>query len=879
MDNHNFFEEQITPFISSDSYIADSEVEGLMDLESNTSQFEDDVPFLSVYETDDLDEEHNVEDDYTTELIAELYDEELNQDLYELANEAAELYESELHESEFNSESEIQSSSLQHQLVEDYTTLFSKELDHFFNALIESTEKEDISQKSEPEIDAWVESFVSEYEIQTEEELFEEETLFEHGLFKRIRRGFKKLRKKVKNVAKKVVKKTAKAVKAVAKRVKKVGKKGFKAIKKVGKFIWNRILKRVFRKLKKYMVRFLKKILNSKLVKKYLPPRYRELFTLIRQLMNKKRGKRLSRNAWKKIRRKIKGRRKEVEGFENFVDEYAYLQHELDVHIANLVSSESETEEDQLLASYEQEDYYPDEHILKELDSAREKFVNEMSHLGEDEDPSPHVEHFVLAILNAIRVILRPVVAAYGRTKTINNIIAPLLFRILKKFIKGKNKRPILRTISRILGDIGLKVLLKMEVTEEIQNETAADAIANIAEETLSQVVQLPAYVYEDDELAQAYVMETFEQMAGANLPPVLPESQYLANPDLRESSVKGSWIAYRNKRRRRNKRRCKKFSKIFRKKLSRHLLKEINTFGEASLAEFFVERMDLPIAQELEANIHLYEAMNDADLYQVSQSEVNLPGLSYESEFGYQLLHPLTPVNAGLLLGEPGLGRKIDPIFLASPRLIRPGQRFFYLEIENARPKIITDRSGGTSLRRLSEMSQTLNFIRKQIRINLFVSERNAQEIASKLRSRQSYGPALSQTLKIFDRGMRSAFSSILIHKRTKIVHPFITPGPNSGLEFSKVVPEYIQELFKEKLKHWVAISIGGFIKQSAQKFITATENEEDGVTIRIIIDNPPGFPELRKIISSNTMNIPHDFLDGKPDNINVSIKPGFNY
>lgn len=858
--------QETTPFISSDSYLAESEVQVSQEISPELFLYENDTPFLTVYEAGDHEDAPDPEEDEITEFIAELYDEELNQALYELANEASEWYESEL-ETEFNSDSEYQRTHLQSQVVEEYSDAFAKELGSFFDALISSSEEIDIAQMSDTEIDAWVDRHIADHDGQLE--LAEEEELFEG--FKRLRKWGKKLR----NKAKKLRKKIGKAVKKGAKKIK-------KGIKKAAKFIKKKLLGRMLRKLRKLIFRFLKKVINSKFVKKHLPPKYRELFLLIAKLMNKKRSRKLAKKARGKLGKKVRRRRKEVEEFEFLSDEYAYLQHELDIQIANLISAETEEEEDQIVADYEQEEIYPDEETLKELDLARDRFAREISQLQEGEDPSPHVERFVTAILQAIRVVLQPIIVAYGRTKTINNIIAPLIFKILTRFIKGKNKRPILKSLSRVLGDIGLKVLLKMEVSEEIQEEAAADAIANITEETLNEIAQLPAYVFEDNELAQAYAMETFERMAGANLPPILSEAQYLANPDLRESSIKGSWVAYRSKKRRGKRRgkRLKKYMKVFRnKKLSPHLMKTVKAFGDRSIAEFLNEQMDIPANQMVEANVHLYEAMHEADLYQIGSIEENVPGLNIEPEFAYQLFHPLTPLNAGLLLGEPGLGRRVDPIFMATPAFIRPGQRFFYLEVGNARPKVVMDKTGATHLRRLSELNQSFNFIRNEIKIHFFLSERKAQEITALLKGTASYGPALSHLLKVFNNRLNVAMSPVMIHKRTRIIHPDIAPGPNSGLEFAKVIPEFLQELFKDRLTIWTAQAIGSFMKEHAQKFVSATQDDDDGVVLKLSISMPPGFSTLKKALSSYTINIPPDFLEGQPERMSVKVKPGFDF
>ena len=120
---------------------------------------------------------------------------------------------------------------------------------------------------------------------------------------------------------------------------------------------------------------------------------------------------------------------------------------------------------------------------------------------------------------------------------------------------------------------------------------------------------------------------------------------------------------------------------------------------------------------------------------------------------------------------------------------------------------------------------------------------------------------------------------SPAMVHKRTKIIHPDIIPGPNSGMEFSKVVPGFIQELFKDQLNRWTARALAGLIKQNAREFIAAAEEDNDGLTMMISIQAPPGFSTLKSILSNYSMNISQDFLDGNPGQTVVKVHPGFYY
>ena len=69
--------------------------------------------------------------------------------------------------------------------------------------------------------------------------------------------------------------------------------------------------------------------------------------------------------------------------------------------------------------------------------------------------------------------------------------------------------------------------------------------------------------------------------------------------------------------------------------------------------------------------------------------------GLGAADEVTLSQLHPLTQEAAGVLLGRPGLGRRLSPG--TTIRTLRPGQRVFHLVVGRRPLTTLTRRSAGS--------------------------------------------------------------------------------------------------------------------------------------------------------------------------------------
>jgi hypothetical protein len=60
------------------------------------------------------------------------------------------------------------------------------------------------------------------------------------------------------------------------------------------------------------------------------------------------------------------------------------------------------------------------------------------------------------------------------------------------------------------------------------------------------------------------------------------------------------------------------------------------------------------------------------------------------------------------------------------------------------------------------------------------------------------------------------------------------------------KKLPGVVPQVFITKMQEWLVQGFTDFIKTQSQKFLAATEDPADGVTLRFTIEHPQGLKEL---------------------------------
>jgi hypothetical protein len=305
--------------------------------------------------------------------------------------------------------------------------------------------------------------------------------------------------------------------------------------------------------------------------------------------------------------------------------------------------------------------------------------------------------------------------------------------------------------------------------------------------------------------------------------------------------------------------------------RISPYRVASLETFDGTTVGEVLEEQYAIAPGEEVDAQLHLFEAMPGMRLADIVRGESVIPRLNGDD--GRSQLHPLTRDAAALLLDQAELGHDAAGE-TGDPNAPEVGQRFYYLEIPGKRPLMVPG-PGGAHVRHRSRTRFTFHFPKNEIIAWLYLSEIRAQEIAVKLRQHAHMGVVMGRLRHFVDKGVNRAFAANL--GRLKIIHGAVIPGqPVTALNR---LPSLVPQVLRGKVTEWVVKGLSDHIQKHAQEFIHAAEDPADGVTLVVVLQNPPGFRELGealrgKGVSLTSLKIP----DGEPA-VRLRVHPGHKH
>ncbi len=313
--------------------------------ESNTLSPASSSPFTSLYQAEEGKEAIDPESEEFIQFLGELHDDEFNDAVFELVNEASVLYESGF-ENQYQGVS--QTVEAEHFLQEHFTPL-QNELENLLDFMADEIEKYDLETMTEVEIDAFVDSYQPTGELSP---------------------NFENLWGWAKKKLKKAARKAAKWAK---KKAKKLAARAFRA---------------ALKKIKRYFRPMLKKVLTFAIGK--LPKKYQGMANLLRKKLGYEISEELT-----------------IEEELETIGEIDQIQQEFDLFIANLLMTDDETKHELFLAEIENESEQTNTSPFLTLDNARDQFIEGIVNLKEGEDPAPVVENFLPAVMWAVKVGLK----------------------------------------------------------------------------------------------------------------------------------------------------------------------------------------------------------------------------------------------------------------------------------------------------------------------------------------------------------------------------------------------------------------------------------------------------------------------------------------
>jgi hypothetical protein len=420
-------------------------------------------PFLAVYEFEGEGGVDPQTEEYFS-FLNELYEEQFNEALSSLTDEAAGIY-----EANFGAEHEDLPTTgyrAERFLAQHFAPLVN-EAENMVRTIAGEVGQRDPNTLSEEEVESIVESYHPSTEINPQ---------FEQWLG-----GF----------LKKVVSKGIDLAKSAASTVAKLG------------------LMPILNKLLALVKPLIKRVIEGAINK--LPPSLQPMARLLRDKLP----------FLKEFEQEGEGPEPETTG----TYEVGEIQNEFNRQVANLLFAPTQAEQDMEVARATNPPAAPDVYPVAELERARERFIDALGELKEGEDPTPHMENFIPALIPVLKIGLK----LGGRNRVVD-FLANFLAKLIRKFVGPQYAPP----LSKAIVDAGLR-LLQLETTPESESRAAGTAVASTVEETVRRVASLPEYVLDNQELLEGATLEAFEQAAAANLPPVLSTDIYLRRPDLRE--------------------------------------------------------------------------------------------------------------------------------------------------------------------------------------------------------------------------------------------------------------------------------------------------------------------------------------------------------
>jgi hypothetical protein len=313
--------------------------------------------------------------------------------------------------------------------------------------------------------------------------------------------------------------------------------------------------------------------------------------------------------------------------------------------------------------------------------------------------------------------------------------------------------------------------------------------------------------------------------------------------------------------------RRYKKYSRVLEVKITRQVAQSIETFGGIRLDAFLKSRYGITAPVGVKA--HLYQSIPGTKLSTIARLETGVPGLGPRSQRGWRYFIPLTRHTAGLLFGEPGLGRDTAPQFLRSSRRIAVGQRFAALEPSGWRPGP-SSRAGGAPMltggqvpgvlrptlrpggERVSQVNLTLDIPQETARVYIYLNEGDTQAVASSIRRGESVTPVLVLLRKIYVAALRSMLSSNG-RRHVKLVHEAAAEMESEGV--LGTIGEVILKKIVDKMIDWVGSALSEYFARRGQEFVTAAANPADGVTVILTLRHSSLMQVMRKALRGDSV------------------------
>jgi hypothetical protein len=358
------------------------------------------------------------------------------------------------------------------------------------------------------------------------------------------------------------------------------------------------------------------------------------------------------------------------------VAEVSEVQQEFDVNAASLLLAPDEHAHDEVV-SEAWDSTAQHEDPINDLAAARQRFEAELRELPAGASPQPAIEGF-LPIVMGVMPLLKMGISLVGRDRIIR-FISGWVSPLIQPYVGDQAP-----ALAQAIASTGLS-LMSLEVPAD-PHAAAASVLAGTVEDTARRVAEQADEVVDSPELLEATTAAAFDEAAAANFPPALIKAGHRpvhlgarARHAHRHTGRldghhpgSGMWVSLPHTHV------YRKYTRALTAHITPTIARQVQVFGGTTLEAFLRDRYG--ITGDVTVPAHVYEARHGATLGRIAAFETRTNGLG-SVRAGWKL-QPLTPEVAGLLFGEPGLGRTVTAAAGARPHRLAVGQRLYYLEL-----------------------------------------------------------------------------------------------------------------------------------------------------------------------------------------------------
>jgi hypothetical protein len=324
------------------------------------------------------------------------------------------------------------------------------------------------------------------------------------------------------------------------------------------------------------------------------------------------------------------------------------------------------------------------ESSVEALDLARHRLARQLAEAQPGQPPVAEMEEFIPVVMAAMPLI-KLGVKVIGRDRVVK-FVAGLLANLIKPMIGPEIAAP----LSRQIADAGLG-LLGLEAEAARDGTLGAEALVAAAEDTIREVLSLPAASLRQELLVEAAVEEAFEEAAQRHFPP------QVLRPDLAQAEQdgeRGIWVSL--PRSTNPHLRYRKYSVVHPLRITRPMAQAV-VFAEGDTLE---ERLldEGATTWPVQAELHTYELLPGGDVGHLAAFE--LEGESYaDGALEFDELEderPLRPAAGGgrrpggVRRGRGHRGRRIVRLKIKGRRLRRRPRFALRLDVTSAAPQLV---------------------------------------------------------------------------------------------------------------------------------------------------------------------------------------------